>query len=72
MTLLHSGLDLFPLRRKLVLSRVLLVAQVTLGQLEHLDFLSTALFVLFGILGEFLKLVFLVLQRLGQVLNPAP
>ena len=72
MPLLHGGLNLFTLRCQLVLSRVLLVAKVTLGQLQHLDFLSTALFVLFGILRELLELVFLVLQRFGQVLDPAP
>ena len=72
MTLLHGRLDLLTLSRQLVFTCVLLVAKVTLGQFEHLNFLSAALFVLFGILGEFFKLVFLVLQRLGQVLDSAP
>jgi len=71
MSLLHGFLDLFTVGSQLIFPCILLRTQLTLGQFEVVNFDAARLFVLLGVLRELLKLVFLVLESLGEVLDSA-
>ena len=69
MTLLTGFLDLLTVSRKFVLLGVLLSSKVTLGWLQVLDLLDSSFFVLFSVLLELLKLLFLIIKSLSEIFD---
>ena len=69
MTLLAGFLDLLTVSRKFVLLGVLLGSKVTLSRLQVLDLLDSSFFVLFSVLLELFKLLFLIIKSLSEIFD---
>ena len=69
MSLSTGLLDTLASASELVFHCEFFVPQLSLGRLQLLDLEATSLFVFFSILSELFKLIFLIVEGLGEILD---